>query len=85
MGENIDILPGVLIGAEDRGKRKGSPTLGNQIFIGANSVIVGKVKIGDDVLIAPNSFVNFDIPSHSIVLGNPAKIIGRENATEGYL
>ncbi len=48
-------------------------------------MIVGNVKIGDDVLIAPLTFVNFDVPPHSIVIGNPAKIIPRENATKGYI
>ena len=42
-------------------------------------------KIGGDVMIAPLTFVNFDVPPHSIVIGNPAKIIHRENATEGYI
>lgn len=36
-------------------------------------------------MIAPLSKVNFDVPSHSLVVGNPARIIHRENATEGYL
>lgn len=53
--------------------------------MGANAVIVGNIRIGNDVLIAPGAYVNFDVPSHSIVLGNPAKIISRENATEGYI
>lgn len=85
IGENIDILPGVLIGAEDRGRRKGTPTIGNNVFIGANAVIVGKIQIGDDVLIAPNTFINFDVPDHSLVLGNPGKIISKQEATKGYL
>ncbi|MBO6274976.1 MAG: hypothetical protein J6M91_05495, partial [Methanobrevibacter sp.] len=60
-------------------------TIGNKVFIGPNSVIVGKIFIGDDVLIAPNSFVNFSIPSYSIVVGNPAVVKKTENATRGYL
>ncbi len=68
-----------------RGKRKGVPTIGNRVCINANSVIVGKITIGDDVVIAPNTFVNFDVPSHSIVIGNPATIHHRENATEGFI
>ena len=55
------------------------------MWIGTNAVIVGNVRIGSDVLIAPLSFVNFDVPDHSIVIGNPAKIISRENAVEGYI
>lgn len=36
-------------------------------------------------MIAPNSFVNFDVPDHSIVLGNPAVIKEKDNATEAYI
>lgn len=54
-------------------------------FIGINSVIVGNVQIGDDVLIAPNSYVNFDVPDHSVVIGNPGIIHHKENATENYI
>ena len=85
LGKNINIATGVTIGQENRGKRKGSPTIADNVWIGANAVIVGNINIGSDVMIAPNSFVNFDVPDHSIVIGNPAKIIHRENATEGYI
>lgn len=85
LGKNINIHKGVTIGQENRGKRKGTPTIGNKVWIGVNSVVVGKITIGDDVLIAPGSYVNFDIPSHSIVLGNPCRIIPRENATQYYI
>ena len=50
-----------------------------------NAAIVGKVTIGDDVLIATNSYVNCDVPSNSIVFGNPCIIKYKENATEGYI
>lgn len=50
-----------------------------------NAAIVGNITISDDVLIAPNSYVNCDVPSHSIVFGNPYIIKHRENATEGYI
>lgn len=63
----------------------GSPTIGNRVFVGINATIVGNIKIGDDVLIAPNTFVNFDVPSHSVVIGNPGVIHHKENATVGYI
>lgn len=85
LGKNINISTGVTIGAENRGERKGAPTIEGNCWIGTNSVIVGNVNIGEDVLIAPLTFVNFDVPPHSIVIGNPAKIIHKENATEGYI
>lgn len=85
LGEHVRIMNGILIGEESRGKRKGSPVIGNNVFIGTNAIIVGKVTIGNDVLIAPNSYVNFDVPDHSIVIGNPAKIIHKENASLNYV
>ncbi len=85
LGKNINIDTGVTIGQENRGKRKGAPVFEGDCWIGANSVIVGNVRIGEDVMIAPLTFVNFDVPPHSVVVGNPAKIIHRENATEAYI
>ena len=85
LGKNVNIHKGVTIGQENRGSRKGAPTIGDNVWIGVNSTIVGKIVIGNDVLIAPNSYVNRDIPSHSVVFGNPCVIKFRENATEGYI
>lgn len=85
LGQNINIHKGVTIGQENRGKRKGTPTIGNKVWIGVNATIVGKINIGDDVLIAPNTYVNCDVPSHSVVFGNPCIIKHKNNATEGYI
>lgn len=84
-GNEVMLTHGVTIGRDIRGKRAGAPTIGNKVCIRTNSTIVGNITIGDDVIIAPNTFVNFDVPSHSIVIGNPATIHHRENATEGHL
>lgn len=85
LGENINIHKGVTIGQENRGRRRGVPHIGNRVWIGINAVIVGNITVGDDVLIAPNAYVNCDIPSHSIVLGNPCRIHRRDDATEKYI
>lgn len=85
IGDNCNIHKGVTIGQTNRGNKKGVPTIGNCVWIGINATIVGNITIGDDVLIAPNSYVNCDIPSHSVVLGNPCMIKPRENATEEYI
>lgn len=84
-GEQIYITHGVTIGRNATGKKKGVPVIGNRVRIGANAVIVGNVHIGDDVMIAPNAFVNIDVPSHSVVVGNPCIVHHKENATESYL
>ena len=85
LGNNINIATGVTIGQSNRGERKGTPVIGNDVWIGTNAVIVGRVTIGDDVMICPGAFVNTDVPSHSVVIGNPAVIHHRDNATEGYI
>lgn len=85
IGKNCNIAQGVTIGQQNRGKKHGIPTIGNEVWIGPNAVVVGGVTIGNDVLIAPNAYVNFDVPDHSVVIGNPANIITKENATEGYI
>ncbi len=85
IGKYVNINSGAVIGAEFRGKRAGVPTVGDYCYIGKNAAVVGKITIGDDVLIAPCAYVNFDVPSHSIVLGNPGRIIPKERATAGYI
>ena len=82
---NLFLTHGVTIGRDIRGKRAGAPHFGKNVCIRCNSTVVGGITIGDDVLVAPNTFVNFDVPSHSIVIGNPATIHHRDNATEGHI
>jgi len=85
IGDDFSISSGVVIGRDIRGKRKGTPVFGNRVAIKTNATVVGNVKIGNDVLIAPNAFVNFDVPDHSVVVGNPGVVYPKENATEGYI
>ena len=85
LGNEIMITHGVTIGRNVNGKRKGVPTIGDRVCIRANSTVTGNIIIGNDVLIAPNTFVNFYVPDHSIVIGNPAIIHHRDNATFGHV
>lgn len=55
---------------------KNVPKIGNNVFIGPNVVICGPVKIGDNCIIAANSFVDKSLREGIIVAGSPAKIIG---------
>jgi len=85
IGKNCNIAPGVTIGQTFRGKLMGNPTIGDKVWIGTGAVIVGNITIGTNVLIAPNSYVNVDVPDNSLVIGNPCKIIPKDNPCEGYL
>ncbi|MBE8712352.1 serine O-acetyltransferase [Sphingobacterium hungaricum] len=85
VGKNCNIAHNTTIGQTNRGAREGCPTIGDNVWIGTGAVIVGRIKISSNVLIAPNSFVNVDVPENSIVLGNPCKIISKNNPCEGYI
>lgn len=85
LGEYVCIHKGATIGVENRGENKGVPVIGDCVWIGINAMIFGNIRIGDDVLISPNCVVNCDVPSHSIVYGNPSIIKHKEHATEGYI
>ena len=85
IGKNFNIAQGVLIGNSE-GKHEGTPIIGDNVYCGANSIVIGGVRIGNDVLIAPGAFVNFDVPDNSIVIGNPGNIIPRESSpTRKYI
>ena len=85
IGRNVNLTTGVIIGETTRGDKKGCPVIGDKVWIGANAVIVGNVKIGSNVLIGPNAYINCDIPDDSIEIGNPGKIIHSKNATDDYM
>ena len=72
-GENVIIRQNTTIGnAKKNGK---CPFIGNNVEIGANSVIIGEITIGDNSIIAAGSVVVKDVPSNVVVAGNLAKIV----------
>jgi serine O-acetyltransferase len=86
IGRNCNITHNVTIGMQNRGPKKGYPTIGDNVWIGTGAVIVGNICINSNVIIAPNAYVNFDVPENSIVIGNPGRIIVKdENVTLGYI
>ncbi len=61
--------------SEDEGMYLGKVTIGNEVFIGLNTLIVNPVEIGDGAVLAAGSVVTKDIPAWEIWGGNPAKFI----------
>lgn len=53
----------------------GKVTIGNNVFVGYQSVILCNVRIGNNVIVGAGSVVTHDIPDNSVVAGNPAKVI----------
>ena len=91
IGHNLRMGPGVgLISANhslsnyDKWDKANPIIIGDNVWIGMNSVILPNVKIGSNVVIGANSVVNKDIPDNSIAAGNPCKIIEIKQSYQGY-
>lgn len=85
IGRYCNIAQSVTIGRSHKNGIAGRPTIGDRVWIGAGAVLAGKITIGSNVMIAPNTFLNVDVPDNSVVIGNPAKIISKENPTQHYI
>jgi serine O-acetyltransferase len=85
IGKNCNIAHSVTIGRTNKDGKIGHTTIEDNVWIGTGSVLVGNITIGKNVLIAPNSYVNKDIPENSLVIGNPAVIFKKENPTKYYI
>ena len=76
-GKNLSIYQGVTVG---RGPQNAvgefnTPTFGDNVSVFANAVVIGNVKIGNNVKIAAGSVCYKDVPDNCTVVGNPMKII----------
>lgn len=72
IGDRVGIMHGVTIGTN---MFPGAPTIGNDVFIGVNATIIGKVRIGDGARIAANTLVVSDVPPGVMAIGVPAKFM----------
>lgn len=73
MGNNCVVNTQVVIGKKDTNDEM--PIIGDNCEVNAGCRIFGKITIGDNVKIGPNSVVFKDVPSDAVVSGIPAKII----------
>lgn len=91
IGDKVTITSGVVVLTHDgstwlmndeKGRRYlyRRVEIGNNVFIGVNSIIMPGVRIEDNVIVAAGSIVTKSVPSGVIIAGNPAKIIGNYEA-----
>jgi serine O-acetyltransferase len=76
-GDDCVIRNGVTVGLRHTGHR-GSPIVGDRVDIGAGAKILGPIRIGNDVWIGANAVVITDVPSNSVAVGVPARILARK-------
>lgn len=77
VGNNVVIRHNTTIGNKGRKETDSEqrPVIGDNVDIGAGSIIFGDITIGDNVIIGAGTLVNKNIPSGSIVVGNPMRFI----------
>ena len=76
LGDDVILRNGVTIGLRRVGVR-GSPIIGDRADIGAGAKILGAIRLGNDVCIGANAVVLNDVPSGSVAVGVPARILAR--------
>lgn len=80
IGSNCRIHAGVNIGANGGGKED-TPCLGDNVYIGPGAKLFGKIKIGNNTVVAANAVVNKDFAEGSYTIGGiPAKIISQKDS-----
>lgn len=84
IGRNCNISQGVTIGRTNRGNHQGYPVIGDNVYIGPGAVIVGGIRVGNNVAIGANCVVTRDVPDDAVVVGVPGKVISSEGAV-GYV
>lgn len=84
IGNNVTLASGCQILTHDASTKAvlgyskiGCITIGNNVFVGANAIILPNTKIGSNCIIGAGSVIATDIPDNSVVVGNPCKIIGK--------
>ena len=80
IGSDLYVFHNVTVGND---YRTGTPSLGDQVFIGVGAIVLGQITIGSRVVIAAGSVVFDDVPDDCVVAGNPARVI--REATPEYL
>lgn len=71
IGDRCGVMHNVTIGTN---MGPGAPVIGDDVFIGVNSTVLGRIRIGDRVRIGANTAVTTNVPDDSIVVGSPARI-----------
>ncbi len=73
VGQNVTIYQGVTLGGTGKETGKRHPTVGDNVVIGAGSLLLGSITVGDNVRVGAGSVVVQNVPSNTTVVGNPGR------------
>ena len=76
IGDNCVLFHNVTLGGTGKHKGKRHPTIGNNVMIGTGAILLGPIKVGDNVRIGANTFILMqDVPDNTTVAGTPGRIV----------
>lgn len=78
IGENFVVRNSTTIGNINNNNDL-RPIIGDNVELGANVVVIGKITIGNNVTIGAGTIINKDVPDNAIVVGNPMRIVRFKN------
>jgi serine O-acetyltransferase len=76
IGDNCVLFHNVTLGGTGKHKGKRHPTLGNNVMVGTGAILLGPIKVGNNVKIGANTFILMqDVPDNTTVAGTPGRIV----------
>jgi serine O-acetyltransferase len=76
IGGDCVLFHNVTLGGTGKHKGKRHPTIGNNVMIGTGAILLGPIKVGDNVKIGANTFILMqDVPDNTTVAGTPGRIV----------
>lgn len=84
IGSNVNFTHGIMLGQQNRGPLRGSPIVGDRVFLASGAKVIGRIRIGNDAVVGANAVVTKDVPDMAVVGGIPAKVLSLKGS-EGYI
>jgi serine O-acetyltransferase len=75
IGDDVLIYHSVTLGSKTGSRGKRHPTIGNNVVLGAQAIVLGNITVGDGASIGAATLVVRDVAPSTTVVGNPAKVL----------
>ena len=75
VGDDVLLYKGVVLGGTSLDKGKRHPTIGNNVVVGTNAIVLGNIEIGDNCKVGAGSVVTKSAPPNSTIVGIPGKTV----------
>ena len=78
IGENVTLYKGVVLGGTGKEQGKRHPTIGHNVVVSSNAIVLGSITIGNNVKIGAGSVVLKDVPDNCTVVGVPGRVVVKD-------